>query len=290
MSAALPSRLEEDRWFLTPVSVHGESFNLYTDTAGGIFLFSDAVHQHFLETFQVHEDGLEREAVRLPEFQPGRGIPAPISPAHLYVVFNYQRQTLTPGWQAFRGWSGMLGARWFAGRRWMLDYPGKRFLVDAEPPAAGARLPLGLAAPHNYPRVAARIEGEDLDLLLDTGAMTELNGPALGKIADGRSKLRAASLIVAEVFQAWRKRHPSWRVLEAAEMGTDEPMIEVPDVELGGLHAGPVWFTARPDAKYREWMSQWTDRPVSGALGGNALRQFRVTLDYPAAAMYLERP
>lgn len=37
-------------------------------------------------------------------------------------------------------------------------------------------------------------------------------------------------------------------------------------------------------------MSQWTDQRVEGALGGNALRRFQVTVDYPAAAAWFVKP
>jgi hypothetical protein len=33
-------------------------------------------------------------------------------------------------------------------------------------------------------------------------------------------------------------------------------------------------------------MSSMTDKPVEGAIGGNALRHFRMTLDYPRGTAY----
>jgi hypothetical protein len=43
-------------------------------------------------------------------------------------------------------------------------------------------------------------------------------------------------------------------------------------------------------ANFLDWMSQWTDAPIVGALGGSALQYFRVTLDYPRAVALFERP
>ena len=60
-------------------------------------------------------------------------------------------------------------------------------------------------------------------------------------------------------------------------------MIEVPYFSVAGFRIGPVWFTERPNANFHEYMSQWMDRRVDGALGGNVFRFFRVTVDYPAA-------
>jgi hypothetical protein len=45
----------------------------------------------------------------------------------------------------------------------------------------------------------------------------------------------------------------------------------------------------RPDRSFHEFMSQWMDRRVDGALGGSVLGRFRVTLDYPAGLATFER-
>jgi hypothetical protein len=57
-------------------------------------------------------------------------------------------------------------------------------------------------------------------------------------------------------------------------------MILVPDVEIAGLHTGPVWFTGRSDKNYLVFMSSLMDQPVDGSLGGNAMRRFTMTVDY----------
>jgi hypothetical protein len=64
--------------------------------------------------------------------------------------------------------------------------------------------------------------------------------------------------------------------------------IRVPSVDVAGFAIGPVWFTERRDRNFSEMMSSMTDRPVVGALGGNALAHMRMTLDYPRAAAYFE--
>jgi hypothetical protein len=53
--------------------------------------------------------------------------------------------------------------------------------------------------------------------------------------------------------------------------------------------SGPVWFTRRPDPNFHQFMSQFMDRQVEGALGGSALKFFRVTVDYPRAVAVFER-
>jgi hypothetical protein len=100
--------------------------------------------------------------------------------------------------------------------------------------------------------------------------------------------VRATSFITANVFEKWRKRHPEWRVIEGAEKRSGEAIIEVPKIVVGGYTVGPVWFTRRADRNFHEYMSQWMDKRIEGALGGNALCHFRVSVDYPRAFAVFE--
>lgn len=140
----------------------------------------------------------------------------------------------------------------------------------------------------DFPRISAGIDGERLDLLFDTGAQTYLSsaGQNLLKLDSGQ---RAASFITTSISSKWRKNHPDWRYIEKAEQETGAAMIEVPQVDVGGYSVGPVWFTIRPDSAFHEYMAQWMDKPVEGALGGSALHYLRVTIDYPNAKAYFER-
>jgi hypothetical protein len=93
-------------------------------------------------------------------------------------------------------------------------------------------------------------------------------------------------MIVDSRFNAWRKAHPDWRVIDDAQERTGSAMIEVPEVGLAGATVGPVWFTWRPDKNFHEYMSGMMDGRVEGAIGGNALSHFVMTVDYPGAAAY----
>ncbi|HSL68868.1 MAG TPA: hypothetical protein VK864_01435, partial [Longimicrobiales bacterium] len=53
--------------------------------------------------------------------------------------------------------------------------------------------------------------------------------------------------------------------------------------------ARAVWFERRNQGVFEERMSRWLDRPIVGALGGNALGFFRVTIDYPNGIAVFER-
>ncbi len=116
------------------------------------------------------------------------------------------------------------------------------------------------------------------------------DGGTLKLIDEGGPAIRATSLISTSIFDQWKKDHPDWRVVPNAEEGSGEPMIEVPEVTIAAYTVGPVWFTRRPDNNFSEHFSNWTDKPVVGAIGGSILKGFRVVLDYPGAAAWLEKP
>jgi hypothetical protein len=144
----------------------------------------------------------------------------------------------------------------------------------------------------NFPRIQVTIDGESLDMLLDTGAtatLTEQSSAVLGLSPGSRI---AASYITGSIFKRWTSRHPDWRVVANGDaLGKGSfPMIEVPRISVAGQEVGPVWFTAREDDDFHAVMAQILDKSAEGALGGSALRYFRVTIDYPGAVAYFETP
>ena len=136
----------------------------------------------------------------------------------------------------------------------------------------------------SFPRLTIAVDGDTLDMLFDTGAMVYLSAEAQHHLGNAARAVQATSLITSEVFNRWRARHPDWALIpNADERVPGMAMIRVPEVIVAGLAVGPVWFLERPDANFHEYMSQWMDRQVDGALGGNVFRFFKITLDYPAA-------
>lgn len=297
----LPARYDEHRFYVEPVTPEGVKLNFFTDTGGGLFIFSDVVERLKIPVERSEGDGgRPMTTVMLPKFKEGVGIPAPLgSRERLFIMPHGERQWMS------QDWSGMLGQQWFAGRVWTFDYPNRRLLLHPTPDAhaAGAgkaehaehRVALGFKTKAtgeralDFPRIPITVEGETLDLLFDTGATTRLTEAALASLKDGSAAVRATSFITTTVFEKWRKQHPQWRVVEQAEMGSNEAMIEVPKVTVGGYTVGPVWFTRRADKNFHEYMTQFMDKRIEGALGGNALRHFRVRVDYPRAVAVFEK-
>ena len=196
------------------------------------------------------------------------------------------------------GDAGFLGRLWFAGRVWTFDYPRGRLYLraagDLPPHKPEQRVVIGFQEnaagqrTSQFPRIRVTIDGDSLDLLFDTGATMSLTDSALTVLGDSRPARRAASFISAAVFDRWRTAHPDWRVIERATSFKAD-LIQVPAVKIAGQRVGPVWFERRNTGVFEQSMSKWMDRPIVGALGGNALGFFRVTIDYPNGIAVFER-
>lgn len=282
----VPTRHDEDRFFARPVAARtGETLDIYLDTGGNNFLYADVADRLALERVTLGEGEDTYIEVKFPALAAGSEMPLPHTREGRVLLFERDADS--------EGWSGMLGPEWFGGRCWLFDYPGKHLVLlsrcDERAAGSAHTVPLGFGDGLWFPRIQVTIDGEVIDLLFDTGAMTNLTPTAVKALADGRAAARATSFIARAVFDRWHRKHPAWRVIEAAEAGTGAAMIEVPQVEVAGYTVGPVWFTVRPDPNFHQFMSQWMDRRIDGALGGNALRQFRIVADYPHARARFDR-
>jgi len=294
----LPAELVDGHFVLGLRTADGGELHLFTDTGGGLAVRASTVAR-------LGGDAAA-EVWELPEMAAGWRIPAP--PRGLHVAADEATPASLP--------DGMLGAPWFSGRVWTFDYPGGRLLIHGDddgadgtggaassyapsyevPPAlAPHTVPLGLQTDDagqpttGFPRLGVDVAGEPVDLLLDTGAGEEL--PAASDAAPGT--LYPVSFIVRSRADAWRQAHPEWPILPLQEQRAGEAdgyWIRVPEVRLAGHEVGPLWFSTRPDASFHDYMSQWMDRPVDGALGGKALAGLVVTVDYPAARAVFQRP
>ncbi len=295
----IPTLYEEHRFVATPVTEDGAKLVLFTDSAGGLFLFDDSVERLKLQKTGLpgkDRDGEPSGAAFLPRFKADALIPPPLGTegGHLFLAARKQDDSL------HLNQDGMLGQQWFAGRVWTFDYPGKRLLWRApgdlpkhdmknevklafQTSGSGRRLA-------NFARLPAEIDGETIDFLFDTGATNILSEEALKQIGDKRPANRATSFLTRSMFEKWRTRHPEWRALDNIKTLSGTAMIEVPRVTVGGFTVGPVWFTVQPDAAFHRYMAQWMDKGTEGALGGSVLHYLRVSVDWPNAIAVFEKP
>ena len=296
---AMPAVYDEDRFFVKPVTTSGKTLTFYTDSGGGLFIYRDSADRFGLKITNAAEAGKEDFYVAsMPTFRATAWIPLP--------EWRQGRLPVLPRDEKSHSFSskikgdGMLGQEWFAEHVWTFDYPAKRLLLrspgDVPKVPAEHRVELWFQKDEkgnralDFPRIQAEIDGTVFDLLLDTGATVELSDAAAAVLKDRRPRIRATSFIVASTFDDWTRRHPDWRVIPQADEFQNEAMIEVPSVKVAGYEVGPVWFTRRADKNFHEYMSHFMDKTIEGALGGNVLRAFRLTVDYPGAAAYFEKP
>lgn len=291
----LPTRFDANRIFVQPVTDTGIRLSLYTDTGGGLFLSTHAAEKLGADYSQSPENSSEDGVplTRWPNFRTDAWIPQPARTGAGIPV----REVPAPFADNMQ--DGMLGAWWFADRCWEFDYPRQslRLLECGSLPkvAAEHRVPLHFQVDETgkhttaFPRISVEIDGEPLELLFDTGAMSTFTEAAVAQIADSEPATRAVSLITQTVAARWRERHPEWPWIDAGEQGTGMALVQADNVRVAGYDSGPLWFAVRPDANFHVFMSQWMDTRVEGALGGNALRRFRVTVDYRQGAATFER-
>jgi hypothetical protein len=286
----LPATMEHHRFFVDAQASGGQVLRLFTDSGGGMNLTTRGADKLGLAYDRENNLGSEHEPVLGTTTWPtyaGPWIPPPKAEDVQLAIMP------GPDWMH----DGMLGTAWFGDRTWEWDYRAGtlRLLPDGALPEVEAAhvvelgFQIGADGGHatHFPRIPARIDGEDLQFLFDTGATFRLDEAAAARLGDASARQRAGNFIAREVMQRWRERHPDWPYIDKGDGGT--AMIQVPAVEVGGYRTGPAWFSERPDKAFHEFMAQWMDQPVDGALGGETFRGFRITVDYQAARAVFER-
>ncbi len=158
------------------------------------------------------------------------------------------------------------------------DYPAQTFSVarpeGAHPAGRPVRSFIGSAG---MPVVWLDVAGQSQGFLLDTG----------GQVC----------MISRPRLDDWIKSAPTWKHVTGAYGPAN--MLFAGDraalmLRIGELRWGPFALrdaaaVSRPAGTYERWMSGMLERPVIGSIGGNVLRDFRVTIDYPAGKVYLLR-
>jgi hypothetical protein len=189
-----------------------------------------------------------------------------------------------------------LGQNFFMGRAWTFDYVHRQVWVGTPLAASdegkqGVQR-LGFKKNENqqkiygHPSMYIEVGSEKIDVLFDAGASIVLS-EAGKKMFNTQEKTLGGSFIAASIFEKWRKQHPEWKYYEKADWKQD--VIEVPLVKVGGYEVGPVLFAKRPDEAWSQNMIHTMDKVVKGALGGSALKYFKVMIDYNSELIKFER-
>src|SRR5437763_10209704 len=127
----IPTRYDAHRFVATPVTANNVQLSLFTDSAGGLFLYADTAERLKLSIVTLSQK--EHEGVRivgLPNFKSGAMIPPPLGSLFEMRLFVFPRRAENDHGEIDRG-DGMLGQQWFAGRVWTFDYPKQVLLWRA---------------------------------------------------------------------------------------------------------------------------------------------------------------
>lgn len=168
----------------------------------------------------------------------------------------------------------------------IFDYPN-RTLTVALP---GALKPEGIPVPCRIKKetgiisVAASIGGQEYQMAIDTGA--------------------AYTWISAPTVTEWVRAHPDWErgigAVGPSNMMTvpytgeaSATVVRISEIKLASLslpQIGGLGIELRQDSNpnfnFFDWYSEKNAVPVIGFLGGNVLKAFRLTIDYPNGVSY----
>ncbi|GAB2776956.1 hypothetical protein GCM10027275_19890 [Rhabdobacter roseus] len=293
---SLPAQLIEGRFFLKIPTIKGDTILGYCDTGGGYTaIYRSAVAELGLasKVKVLDIEGDTTKYILAKEIYTNSDIPYPqiasYFKSHIDTPFleapDDTRESLflarLVNYQVF------LGQFFFINHSWTFDYLTGRMYVntsirkdqsDQNVQVIRFKKDRTGNKKFGHPSMKLEIDGKVLDFLFDTGAMFLLSEHGKNKLGVD-VEVTAGSFIATSVFNEWHRRHPDWRIIEKGEL-TGSDLIEVPEVKVGNLTAGPVWFAKRPDEAWSKGMIGSMDKVVKGAIGGSFLHYFKVTIDY----------
>jgi hypothetical protein len=301
----LPAVLTEGRFFLKIPTTKGDTLLGFCDTGGGYTaIYKAALKKLGLESEVklLDIDGDTTKYILAKEIYTNQEIPYPQIP-------NYFKNHIDqPFIQApdddkeriffakFVDYQIFLGQFFFIENAWTFNYktvemsvntPIAKTKADENIQVLGFKKDKKGNKRFGHPRMKLVIEGKVIEVLFDTGATFLLSDR--GKEQLGlQVKATAGSFIAKSLFDEWQLQHPEWRIIEKGEF-TGADLIEVPEVKVGNLTAGPVWFAKRPDEAWSKGMIGSMDKVVKGAIGGSFLQYFKVSIDYPNELIKFEK-
>jgi hypothetical protein len=245
----LPALYKGGRPFLRLTAVDGSRVLAWLDTDGSGFITRAAAKRLGLSFNASGRAALPAFAEQLPPVG-GDGTLPVIDP--------------DPKDPVLAGIDVQLGATWFAGRVWTIDYRNEQIVwnVDGHDITSDAINPVKLHFQHAiYPTLPVVVEGELIEMSLDTAAT----------VVERAGTIAATSFITHDRLAKWHAAHPDWPVQNVSP-GVDR--IEVTEVKVLSILLGSVSFTTRPNDDVFEGGT------LAGKLGSNAWAFRVLMLDY----------
>lgn len=278
-----------NRIFLDYIDEKGDTIRFFTDTGGGKVIYPKAAEGLDLKIDSIVNGDQIIELIDLSTAFKKANLPIPLG-----ANFVFRGDSPLKA-----GNVGMLGAHWFGNKIWNFNYHEKTLnIVDSinwsdfpknELTTIGfLQDSLGNNLTH-FPSIPIIVDGDTIQTLFDTGATALLSEEAQEKFG---AKTVGTSFIIASIFDKWQAQHPDWEIIKKGDQMLEEDLIKVPQVTIGGHQVGPVWFAKRKDENFTQFMSQWMDQTVEGAVGGSCLQYFStILIDYNSGkAFFNNRP
>lgn len=274
-SITVPLYLEQDRPFidltLTGPAAQTRTVRCWVDTGASNLTISEQLARDLGLTWTPLPENPAMLRVEIPRAQIGDHC-LDLTDARIFVQLG---GPLRPGVNA----EAIMSSQILARRHVIFDYPNGTFTIAAP----GALVPRGIPV-HTpsmqgicFPRLEVEIDGQRHGLLFDTGA--------------------TCTMISAALLAALTDRHPDWPHTTGAAgianmigAGDEQlPLVRIPQMTAGDLRLEDVLVVGRGRGTFEQYMSQWMTAPIIGALAGNALKQYRVEIDYANQITYFER-
>jgi hypothetical protein len=193
-----------------------------------------------------------------------------------------------PAWMftAMRN-DGHLSSRVLQRYQVVFDYPARRLTI-ASPgslPHRGVRAPAAVDSKTGIVQIDAVVDGDSLSFALDMGASYSfVDSSVLARLVERHPELprMTGALGCANMWGWWPPGEQNATVARVSE-------IMWGPVRLAGVGVVGVPAVAPGGPTLGAWYSRKTARPVSGFLGPNAFKAFRVEIDYAGGAVYFEK-
>jgi len=275
----VPMQLELDRPYIdvTLTGLNGDRVkaHAYIDTGGGALIFSAGLAKKLglkANGKALHEEGRTLIPTATPVLSIG-GKRVELVGAHALISASEPRTLDRTDAEM------MLPGRFLRHYIVVFDYPAHTFtLADPDsykPDGKAVKTTIG----GGMPVVQASVAGKPYGFLLDTGGQY--------------------CMISDTELGPWRKQHPNWphvdgvygpANMQIGQFETKLTMLRIASLQWGPFRIEGAGAVSRPVGAYENMMSEVVGMPVIGSIGGNVLRHFKVTVDYPAQTVYLDGP
>lgn len=161
----------------------------------------------------------------------------------------------------------------------VFDYPAHTFTLASPASYKPGGSAIQTSFGGGMPAVRASVAGKSYGFLLDTGGQY---------------------CMISDVeLGPWREQHPAWPRVAGAygpanmllgPLETRLYMLRIAALQWEPFRIEDAGAVSRPVGAYEKMMSGILGTPVVGSIGGNVLRHFKVTMDYPTRTVYLDGP